>query len=424
VGANFLYVSSFGGVADFWRFGATGSLMAAILVPLVQIQGNYTLESVLEPGKFVRRFFPLWLFVMLLFVFFLFAAKISSDLSRLTFGIMAICTPLLVYLSRLCVARFAATALQNDTLRRRRVYVLCRGPMPSATAGLDVVGTALIDLSEKKLDLREVVRAIRVSSAEEVILSLSWTDRREFNAVMAGLRNLPLPVKLLADGLIAELLKSPLSQIGSSVAVEVQRAPLSNVECFIKRGLDLILSTLALVILGPFLAVIAGFIKLDSSGPVIFRQRRTGFNGRCFTIYKFKTMTTIEDGAVVVQATRNDGRVTRLGKLLRRYSVDELPQLVNVLRGEMSLVGPRPHAIAHDDQYSEGIARYAFRQHVKPGITGWSQVNGLRGETCNAGDMQRRVALDLWYIDHWSIWLDLWILLRTLKAVVLARNAY
>jgi Undecaprenyl-phosphate glucose phosphotransferase len=365
------------------------------------------------------------LFVLLLFIFFLFAAKISSEFSRITIGIMAIGTPLLVYLSRLCVARFAARALQDDTLRRRRVYVLrCRGPMPSATERLDVVGTALIDLAEKKLDFREIVAAIRVSSAEEVILSMSWTDRREFDAVMAELRSLPLSVKLVADDLIAELLKHPLSQIGSSVAVEVQRAPLSNVECFVKRGLDLILSTLALVVLGPVFAFIAAFIKLDSSGPVIFRQKRTGFNGRGFTIYKFRTMTTIEDGAVVVQATRNDRRVTRLGKLLRRYSVDELPQLVNVLRGEMSLVGPRPHAIAHDDQYSEGIARYAFRQHVKPGITGWSQVNGLRGETVNVGDMQRRLALDLWYIDHWSIWLDLWILVRTLKAVVLARNAY
>jgi undecaprenyl-phosphate galactose phosphotransferase/putative colanic acid biosynthesis UDP-glucose lipid carrier transferase len=229
---------------------------------------------------------------------------------------------------------------------------------------------------------------------------------------------------LLADDVAAEFLKHPLSRVGETVAVEVQRGPLTPFEQGLKRALDLTVSALALIAFCPLFAAIAVAIKLDSSGPVMFRQKRSGFNGRQFSIYKFRTMIVEEDGAAVVQVRRNDKRVTHVGAVLRRLSLDELPQLLNVLTGEMSLVGPRPHAVAHDDEYSVKISNYAFRQHVKPGITGWSQVSGLRGETVHLRDMQRRVTLDLWYVDRWTIWLDLWILLRTIKAVTLTRNAY
>jgi len=290
---------------------------------------------------------------------------------------------------------------------------------------IEVVGSASISSCDAgESAIRDLVRSIRSSTAEEVLISLSWQNHHEIRAFLGRLRALPLTVKLLADDHISELLKNPLSQIGGSIAVEVQRAPLSLLEQSIKRSFDVLCSMLALIALCPLLAAIAALIKLDSPGPVVFRQRRNGFNGREFSIYKFRTMTVTEDGAVVTQAMRNDRRVTRVGAVLRRFSLDEVPQLLNVFRGEMSLVGPRPHAVAHDDHYGEQIAKYAYRQHVKPGITGWSQVNGLRGETVNVQDMQRRVILDLWYIDHWTIWLDLWILLRTVKSVALARNAY
>ena len=154
-------------------------------------------------------------------------------------------------------------------------------------------------------------------------------------------------------------------------------------------------------------------IKLESSGPVIFSQRRKGFNGREFKIFKFRTMNVLEDGHVIPQARRNDPRVTRVGRILRTTSIDELPQLLNVLRGQMSLVGPRPHAVAHDDGYTKVIAKYAFRQHVKPGLTGWAQVNGFRGETAQLELMERRVECDLWYIKNWSFWLDLRIIVLT-----------
>jgi undecaprenyl-phosphate galactose phosphotransferase/putative colanic acid biosynthesis UDP-glucose lipid carrier transferase len=174
----------------------------------------------------------------------------------------------------------------------------------------------------------------------------------------------------------------------------------------------------------PVLAFSALAVKLEGPGPVIFRQYRKGFNGRQFVMYKFRTMTVQENGSSITQAVRNDPRVTRIGKHLRSSSIDELPQLVNVLRGEMSLIGPRPHALAHDNQFEKVLSDYAFRHHVKPGITGWAQVNGLRGATPTIDLISRRITLDLWYINNWSLWLDIQILMKTFFEVLRKRNAY
>ena len=185
-----------------------------------------------------------------------------------------------------------------------------------------------------------------------------------------------------------------------------------------KRVLDILVSCAAVIISCPVFLIAAIAIKLDSPGPIIFRQRRRGFNAQEFVIFKFRTMTVLEDGPIVTQACQNDLRVTRIGKYLRRSSFDELPQLFNVLRGDMSLVGPRPHALAHDDHYRVHIADYACRHYVKPGITGWAQVHGLRGETASLEQMANRVKLDLWYINNSSPGLDLNILLRTCLEVL------
>ena len=203
----------------------------------------------------------------------------------------------------------------------------------------------------------------------------------------------------------------------------IQTLALTSVERAAKRALDLFVSITAIVFSSPLFLIVAVAVKLDSPGPVIFRQRRRGFNAKEFSIFKFRTMTVLEDGPVVTQACRDDRRVTYIGKFLRRSSLDELPQLFNVLRGDMSLVGPRPHALAHDDHYSVHIADYACRHYVKPGITGWAQVNGLRGETASFEQMADRVKLDLWYINNWSLGLDLNILLRTCFEV-LRNRAY
>ena len=185
------------------------------------------------------------------------------------------------------------------------------------------------------------------------------------------------------------------------------------------------IAALLLILLLPVFAIIALAIKLDSQGPVFFRQKRYGFNNNPITVFKFRTMFTgPAEESSVPQARRNDPRVTRLGALLRRSSLDELPQLFNVLRGEMSLVGPRPHAVAHNEQYAKVIDDYLSRHRVKPGITGWAQINGLRGETDTPDKMRRRVQYDLYYIDNWSLFFDLKILLLTPFVGFVNRNAY
>ncbi|MEI9995832.1 MAG: sugar transferase [Rhizomicrobium sp.] len=198
----------------------------------------------------------------------------------------------------------------------------------------------------------------------------------------------------------------------------------ARLQPILKRLLDLAIALPALVILSPLLALLALIVRLDAGGPVFFRQTRLGQGGRPFDIFKFRTMTVMENGDTVIQATQDDCRVTRSGKWLRATSLDELPQLLNVIAGDMSLVGPRPHARAHDRHYAGLIANYTLRQTVKPGVTGWAQVNGHRGETPTVGTMRARVDFDIWYAKNAGLGLDLLILARTPFEVLRARNAH
>jgi exopolysaccharide biosynthesis polyprenyl glycosylphosphotransferase len=231
-------------------------------------------------------------------------------------------------------------------------------------------------------------------------------------------------VQLLPDRKVRYLTENLALSVGRSLAIEIQRTPLSKLEQLAKRALDIAGACFALLLLSPLMLLTALAIKLDSRGPVLFRQHRSGFNAKRFLIFKFRTMSVMEEGDSVSQAVRHDPRVTRLGAVLRATSIDELPQLFNVLRGDMSLVGPRPHAVAHDDHYGKLLSEYAFRHHVKPGITGWAQIQGCRGGTAEVWQMKRRVDFDLWYINHWSLGLDLVVLVRTFLEVVRPRNAY
>jgi exopolysaccharide biosynthesis polyprenyl glycosylphosphotransferase len=206
-------------------------------------------------------------------------------------------------------------------------------------------------------------------------------------------------------------------------AFQAQAETLSH-EAANKRFLDLFVSALLIVTLSPVLLLIAVAILLDSKGPVFFRQSRTGLAGQTFRIFKFRSMHVMEDGALVRQCQKNDARVTRVGRFLRSSSLDELPQLFNVLLGDMSLVGPRPHAVSHDEFYGARIATYLLRQSVKPGITGWAQINGLRGETQTVAQMADRVNFDIWYARHASVALDIKILLKTPLAVLRGEGAH
>ncbi len=212
--------------------------------------------------------------------------------------------------------------------------------------------------------------------------------------------------------------------IGTGTTLRVLRQPLSSISVFLKRSLDVLGASLGLILLAPVFAIIAIAIKFDSAGPVIFRQERRGFNGESFAILKFRTMRVLEPGTAMRQAARGDMRITRVGRFLRASSMDELPQLLNVFKGQMSLVGPRPHAVSHDDELARQLADYAHRQRIKPGITGWAQINGFRGETATLEQMQGRTLHDLHYIDNWSIFLDIWVLFMTVLSPATHRNAF
>jgi putative colanic acid biosynthesis UDP-glucose lipid carrier transferase len=220
------------------------------------------------------------------------------------------------------------------------------------------------------------------------------------------------------------IIQGRLSDMNGVPVVGLCETPFTGINELAKRASDLVLASLILLLISPLMIAIAVGVKLSSPGPVIFRQRRNGLDGSEIVIYKFRSMTSQDNGAVVRQARKHDPRITRFGRLLRRASLDELPQFINVLQGRMSIVGPRPHAVAHNEEYRQLIRAYMVRHKVKPGITGWAQVNGHRGETDTIEKMKARVEYDLEYLRNWSIALDLQIIVRTIGLVFADRHAY
>ncbi|EKC5523712.1 TPA: undecaprenyl-phosphate glucose phosphotransferase [Vibrio parahaemolyticus] len=229
---------------------------------------------------------------------------------------------------------------------------------------------------------------------------------------------------LIPDFFTYNLLHSRWDQIGQVQTLSVFDTPFAGVSSWIKRFEDILFSSIILVLISPILLAIAIGIKLTSKGPVIFKQHRYGLDGRKIEVWKFRSMTTMDQGPNIKQATKNDPRITPFGGFLRRTSLDELPQFINVLQGTMSIVGPRPHAVAHNEEYRQIVARYMLRHKVKPGITGWAQINGYRGETDTLDKMEKRVEFDLDYIHHWSVWMDIKIIFLTVFKGFTGSNAY
>jgi polysaccharide biosynthesis protein PslA len=277
------------------------------------------------------------------------------------------------------------------------------------------------------IDERAVIEFARENlgrGADHVVLLGDLSDLDELERLVGTLKRFALNFVYAPATRNKTLKFLNVVAIGPNNALRFTQKPMSDAAVLLKRGEDLVLSSIALVLLAPLLLLVALAILLDSPGPVMFRQARRGFNGEVFMIWKFRTMTVTESGFEMRQATAGDSRVTRIGRLLRRSSIDELPQLINVLLGQMSLVGPRPHAVSHDDELSQRVAKYAHRQRIKPGITGWAQVNGFRGETRTTEQIEGRVVHDIYYIENWSIFLDLWIMLLTLISPTTRRNAH
>lgn len=266
----------------------------------------------------------------------------------------------------------------------------------------------------------------RTRSIDDIIIALPWSEEKLVRDTLEALRELPINVAVSTDLLGYQLAFRPVMGAASQLPVfEVVQRPISGWSFLLKAVEDYLLSALVVLLLSPLLILVAVAIKIDSPGPVLFRQKRLGFNNQVFEIYKFRSMYHREiPEHVTQQAQRDDPRVTRVGRLIRRTSIDELPQLLNVLNGTMSLVGPRPHALDHNEDYGRRIRGYFARHKVKPGITGWAQVRGLRGETEAIGKMKARVDHDIYYAENWSLLFDLKILFMTVVVVLFQKNAY
>lgn len=273
-------------------------------------------------------------------------------------------------------------------------------------------------------DLEQLVEDARQGRIDKVYITLAFSAEPHLRELITGLSDTTASVYLIPDVFMFELLHARSESINGLASISIFDSPMDGAWSVVKRAEDILLSSLILVLIAIPLLLIALAIKLTSKGPVLFRQRRYGLDGRPIMVWKFRSMNVQENGDVVRQATRNDTRITPLGAFLRRTSLDELPQFFNVLRGDMSIVGPRPHALAHNEQYRRQVSGYMLRHKVKPGITGWAQINGWRGETDTLDKMRKRVEFDLEYIEHWSIWLDLKIILLTLFKGFFNKNAF
>ncbi len=367
----------------------------------------------------------------------------GTQLDRSTVLLWLLATPVLIGISRLGIRALQRT-LRTHGLNTRRFAVvgvnelafqLARNVSAMPELGLKLFGfyddrpesrtpEVPLDVGHRVGNLDELVAAARKGEIDMIYLTFPMRAEQRIRLVLERLADTTASVYIVPDFFVFELLHSRWTNIGGLPAVSVFEHPFYGVDGLVKRIVDLSLGTLALVVAAFPMAIIALLIKITSDGPVFFRQRRYGLDGREIQVWKFRSMRVCENGDRVVQATKSDPRVTPFGSFLRRSSLDELPQLFNVLEGSMSLVGPRPHASAHNEEYRTMIQGYMLRHKVKPGITGLAQVSGWRGETDTLDKMQRRIECDHRYIREWSLWLDLKILFRTIFVVFARQNAH
>lgn len=426
---------------DLKTFTATGLITAALFCSLVRIWGGMPSSRQSSSLYRAREAVLAWCLSFLFLLVVAFALKISSQFSRGTIFSFFVTGLLLTTWSRIAVPQLLTRLSFANAYRGQDVIIAAPSIAHSATlrSSLELLGctnTHVIEFDDdpakhsswpqhmKSLAFR-VFETARAAAPGEIYVLPGRLPREATEALLSRLRLIPRAIYLVPDEQVSSLLRYSVHAIGHELVLEMQKSPLSRSARAIKRLFDIAVSATALMVLLPFLVLVAVVIKLDDpKGPVLFAQKRLGYRGRPFRILKFRTMRVMEDGSVVTQASRSDERVTRVGRFLRQSSIDELPQLINVLKGDMSLIGPRPHAVAHDEMYRTVIEDYEVRQHVRPGITGWAQIHGLRGATPQLDLMYRRIEMDIWYATHCSLALDAQILLRTLIEIFRQRNAY
>lgn len=272
--------------------------------------------------------------------------------------------------------------------------------------------------------IEDVADYVARNHVHSIYITLPMTSHPRVMSLIDSLKNTTASVYFVPDFLSFDLIQARFDHLAGIPLVSVCESPFEGAPGLLKRGSDLCIASAASVLLFPLICLISALVKLTSPGPIIFKQRRYGLDGKDMIIYKFRTMTVQEDGVEIKQARQNDKRLTPIGGFLRKSSLDELPQFINVLQGRMSVVGPRPHAAAHNEEYRHLIKGYMLRHKVRPGMTGWAQVNGCRGETDTLDKMEARIKYDLEYLRKWSVFLDLTIILKTTALIFTDRNAY
>ncbi len=426
--------SSNGPIRDFFIIGVLVAMFYAL--PGI-FHAHYHTKNFLPGERGYAHLFKAWNFAFLCIAAIGFLTKSTEFQSRGSLillysiglvcvigfeGAMAVCRRQFLRRGWLTTQRLLVVGTKDDIER----FTLNASLRPS---GIAVAATALMpepDLASADYAqqftscVKEAIDAARANNVSDIVVLTDWAGAPRSAKVAEKLMDVPAAVHLGGLGVVEQFSQLGVAQLGTATTVVLRRRPLSLSRSLAKRAFDTCLSGMVLLALMPVFLAVAVLIKADSRGSVFFRQRRRGFNQREFRIWKFRTMTTSDDGDDVVQASQGDARITRIGSFLRKWNIDELPQLINVLKGDMSLVGPRPHAVAHDWHYERIIERYGRRLNVKPGITGWAQIKGHRGPTQTKGAMQARVAHDLYYIENCSVGLDIYILAMT----VLSRKAY
>ncbi len=430
------------GTGNAPRYAAAVALFAAVLLIAMQRTGLFALPAVVRWRDAIKKVVGAVTVAGALLA----ALAIGLDVARLYptpwFAALLAATTLTLALSRTAGAAAIRSLLDNGTLTRavaivgatRQANLLVKRLQESNSPGTRIVGVfderrTRIPGEVQGVPIRGDIHALHVlvrrGMIDDVVVALPWNAEGRVLELIERMRPLPVSVSLAYDTVAYEVQADAAAKRREMPAVNIHPAPLDGWRGIAKDVEDKVLALAALIALAPLMLLIAALIRLDSRGPVIFRQKRFGFNNEVIEIFKFRTMyDDAETRAAFRQARRDDPRVTRVGRLLRRTSLDELPQLVNVLQGRMSLVGPRPHVGEIHDLYTRVISDYDARHKIKPGITGWAQINGCRGETDTVEKMRTRVAFDLWYVEHWSLALDVKILLTTLIHGWTHKNAY
>jgi putative colanic acid biosynthesis UDP-glucose lipid carrier transferase len=390
----------------------------------------------------VIRIIVTWLVTFLFLIFIIFAVKTSEEFSRFVLISWLFITPLLLISSRYVLRSLQASlkriginnhniAIAGITEQGLRFADIINSQPDS---GFQIAGfysleedTDIIELPRQYAHIgnaQAMMEAARTGEWDQIYLAPSSGQSAASMRLINELADTITPIRLIPDNFTNSLLHSRYMEIAETPILRIYDAPLSAQRAFIKRVEDIFLGILLLLLVAPLMLGIAIAIKLTSRGPILFKQTRHGLRGEKFQVLKFRTMTVCENDGNIKQATRNDCRITPVGAFLRKSSLDELPQFFNVLQGHMSIVGPRPHAVAHNEEYRQLIPGYMRRHLMKPGITGWAQVNGWRGETDTLFKMEKRVELDMEYIRSWSLTLDLRIILVTAFKTLYDKNAY